>query len=125
MSLFTHSLTHSLTHSQSQSLTHRLPCCGTNATAYQYRRPSDARLILATESLSEALAWKEAIENQITKLEVTKCPRLPIAADPSVIASILGISTSGGEYVFMHVCMCVCVYVCMFSYNVLLHGYCY
>ena len=69
--------------------------------AYQYRRPSDARLILATESLSEALSWKAAIEDQIVKLEVTKCPRLPLAADPSVIASILGISTTGG------VCVCV------------------
>ena len=73
--------------------------------AYQYRRPSDARLILATESLSEALSWKAAIEDQIVKLEVTKCPRLPLAADPSVIASILGISTTGG------VCVCVCVCV--------------
>lgn len=66
--------------------------------AYQYRRPSDSRLILATESLSDALAWKAAIEDQIVKLEMTKCPRLPLSADPSIIASILGISSAGGGW---------------------------
>jgi hypothetical protein len=66
--------------------------------AYQYRRPSDSRLILAAESNVEALLWKAAIEEQIIKLQVKKKPLLPDAADPVLISQLLGISEQGGGW---------------------------
>lgn len=68
------------------------------AVAYQYRRPSDSRLILGSESFQEAAAWKAAIEEQILKLEATKKPMLPETADPDVISRILGNSSVGGGW---------------------------
>lgn len=41
------------------------------------RRPIDSRIILATESLSEALSWKSAIEMQIARVVEAKRPALP------------------------------------------------
>lgn len=66
--------------------------------AYQYRRPSDSRLILGSESSQEAVAWKAAIEEQILKLEATRKPMLPETADPDVISRILGNSSVGGGW---------------------------
>lgn len=42
------------------------------AVAYGYRRPPNSRLVLATESLAEALKWKDAIDDQIGTLGVKK-----------------------------------------------------
>lgn len=66
---------------------------------YQYRRPSDSRLILAAETSQEASAWKSAIEEQILKLEATRKPMLPASADPDVISNILGTSSVGGGWI--------------------------
>lgn len=66
---------------------------------YQYRRPSDSRLILAAETSQEASAWKSAIEEQILKLEATRKPMLPASADPDVISNILGTSSIGGGWI--------------------------
>jgi hypothetical protein len=66
--------------------------------AYQYRRPSDSRLILGSENSQEAAAWKAAIEEQILKLEATRKPMLPATADPDVISRILGSSSVGSGW---------------------------
>jgi hypothetical protein len=66
------------------------------AVAYQYRRPSDSRLILGADTVQEALAWKAALEEQILKLEAARKPMLPESVDPVVISNILGTSTGGG-----------------------------
>jgi hypothetical protein len=71
---------------------------GGGAVALQFRRPSDSRLILATDSLLEAVEWKVAIERQISKLEEGRKPMLPPSADPHVISSIIGMSTGGGGW---------------------------
>jgi hypothetical protein len=69
---------------------------GGGMVAYNYRRPFDSRLIIACESMPEALAWKAAIEAQVQKLEFK--PMLPPSADPHVISSIIGISAGGGGW---------------------------
>lgn len=71
---------------------------GGGAVALQFRRPSDSRLILATDTIQEALEWKAAIERQILKLEEGRKPMLPPSADPHVISSIIGMSTGGGGW---------------------------
>ena len=38
---------------------------GGGAVALYYKRPSDSRLILACETMHEALAWKEAFDLQV------------------------------------------------------------
>ena len=65
---------------------------GGGAVAYQYRRPPDSRLILACETMFEALGWKEALEYQISKLEAAKRPMLPPSTDPDIISSIIGMN---------------------------------
>ena len=60
----------------------------------QYKRPQDSRLILACESMNDAVAWKLALEHQILKLD--NKPQLPACLDPQVISNIVGVSTVGG-----------------------------
>lgn len=50
---------------------------GGAVAAQSARRPLDSRIILATETLSEALSWKSAIEMQIAKVVEAKRPSLP------------------------------------------------
>ncbi|CAE7853724.1 unnamed protein product, partial [Symbiodinium microadriaticum] len=69
------------------------------AVAYQYRRPSDSRLILAADTVHEALSWKAALEEQIQKLEAAHKPVLPESVDPVVISNILGLSGGGSGWV--------------------------
>ena len=69
------------------------------AVAYQYRRPSDSRLILGADTVHEALSWKAAIEEQIQKLEAAHRPLLPESVDPVVISNILGLSGGGSGWV--------------------------
>ncbi len=66
--------------------------------ALQFRRPSDSRLILAAETMVDALLWKAAVEEQIIKLQVKKKPLLPDAADPILISQLIGISERGGGW---------------------------
>ena len=74
---------------------------GGGAVALQYRRPPDSRLILAFESMQDALSWKEAIDYQISRLEAAQRPMLPPSADPDIISSIIGMNTGGG-FVYLH-----------------------
>jgi len=50
---------------------------GGAVAAQSARRPLDSRIILATETLSEALSWKSVIEMQIAKVVEAKRPSLP------------------------------------------------
>ena len=77
---------------------------GGGAVALQFRRPSDSRLILATDTMQEAIEWRTAIERQITKLEDFRKPMLPISVDPHIIASIVGMSTAGGGWQCVKIC---------------------
>ena len=61
----------------------------------QYKRPSDSRLVLACDTMNDAIAWKIAIEYQITKLD-KKAAVLPANANPLVISSIIGLSQGEG-----------------------------
>ena len=54
---------------------------GGGAVALQFRKPSDSRLILAAESMQEAIEWKTAIERQIARLEENRKPMLPPSAN--------------------------------------------
>jgi len=40
---------------------------GASGVAYSYKKPADSRLILACESMAEALVWKTAIESQVSQ----------------------------------------------------------
>lgn len=66
------------------------------AVAFQYRRPSDSRLILASDDLEYISMWRAAIEEEIIKVEMHGKPLLPANADVNVISHILGISGAGG-----------------------------
>ena len=69
---------------------------GGGAVALQFRKPSDSRLILAAESMQEAMEWKTAIERQISQLEENRKPMLPPSANAQAISSIIGMSAPGG-----------------------------
>ena len=60
------------------------------AVAFQYRKPSDSRLILSSDNLDDAMAWKLCVEAEVAKLERQVMPMLPASVDPNVISSILG-----------------------------------
>lgn len=66
------------------------------AVAFQYRRPMDSRLILASENIMDVSLWKAAIDEEITRIEMQGKPMLPVGADPDIISHILGISAAGG-----------------------------
>lgn len=68
---------------------------GGGLVALSKRRPYDSRLMMAAESMTEALAWKHAIEQQIANLEKVF---LPPTADPTVISNIIGLSAGGGGW---------------------------
>ena len=61
----------------------------------QYKRPSDSRLVLACESMSDAVAWKNSIESQILKLD--RKAVLPGGTNPNVISNIICLS-SGEDF---------------------------
>ena len=77
---------------------------GGGAVALRFRRPSDSRLILATDTMQEAIEWRTAIERQITKLEDCRKPMLPMSVDPHIISSIIGMSTAGGGWQCVKIC---------------------
>lgn len=63
---------------------------GGAGVAFNYTKPSDSRLILGAETMSEALAWKQFIEQQVALMEFN--PKLPSSLDPLIISNILAIS---------------------------------
>jgi hypothetical protein len=71
---------------------------GGGAAAMQWRRPFDSRIIIACESMVDALDWKVAIERQINRLEGSLKPMLPTSVDPKIISSILDKSILGGAW---------------------------
>lgn len=77
---------------------------GGGAVALQYKRPSDSRLILACESMDEALSWKSAIESEVNRLEKFQKPMLPPTADARLISSILGMTAGGSGWHTTSVC---------------------
>lgn len=56
----------------------------------QYKRPFDSRLVLACDSMTEAVAWKLAIQHQVSLLEFK--PVLPPTANPNIVSNIIGLS---------------------------------
>jgi len=56
----------------------------------QYKRPFDSRLVLACESMADAISWKLAIQHQISLLEFK--PALPLTANPNIVSNIIGLS---------------------------------
>lgn len=61
----------------------------------QYKRPADSRLVLACETMNEAIAWKISIENQIEKLD--KKVILSSSTNPLIISNIICLS-SGEDF---------------------------
>jgi hypothetical protein len=59
------------------------------AVAFSFRRPLDSRLIMAAETMAEAVEWKAAIEQQIALLTESLRPALPSTVDRRLISSIL------------------------------------
>jgi hypothetical protein len=68
---------------------------GGGLVALSKRRPFDSRLMLAADTLNDALAWKQAIEQQVSNLNKVY---LPASADPTVISNIIGLSAGGGGW---------------------------
>lgn len=63
---------------------------GGGAVFFQsYTRPQGSRLILGADTMEEAINWKSAIEDEITKLDRSRKPMLPSCADPNIISSII------------------------------------
>jgi hypothetical protein len=63
---------------------------GGGAVFFQsYSRPQGSRLIIAADTMDEAIKWKAAIEEEISKLDRSRKPMLPSCADPLVISSII------------------------------------
>ncbi len=70
---------------------------GGGALAWQMgKKPSDNRLILACDTMDEAIEWKMAIEGQIALLAETTKPSLPPPVDRKAISSILDRNTEDG-----------------------------
>lgn len=63
---------------------------GGGAVVYNWRKPFDSRLIIACDTMEEAVEWRTAIEAQISKLEsASRRLNLPSSLDPRVIGVIL------------------------------------
>eukprot|EP01038_Epipyxis_sp_PR26KG_P008164 gene8164-11049_t len=71
---------------------------GAAAFQMQWRRPSDSRLIMACDTMEEAIQWKSAIESQVMHLDDIRKPMLPPSADANIISSMLSKSTAGGSW---------------------------
>ena len=61
----------------------------TAAMSLSRHRPSDSRLIMACDTMNEALSWKEAIEHEIHELEKAQKPMLPPTVDASLLQNII------------------------------------
>lgn len=63
---------------------------GGGAVVYNWRKPFDSRLILACESMEEAVEWRAAIEAQVSRMEsASRRLNLPSSLDPRVIGGML------------------------------------
>ena len=71
---------------------------GGGAVALQYRKPTDSRLILSCETFEEATSWKLWIEKQVEELERECQPMLPASVNPEIIAGIVGMNVSTGDW---------------------------
>jgi len=70
---------------------------GAAASALQWKKPPDSRLIVAFESMADAMEWKAAIESQICRLGDVQKPALPSFVDYQTISSIIRKSHSEGR----------------------------
>lgn len=68
------------------------------ALALQYRKPSDSRLMLSCDTFEEATSWKLAIKDQVEQLEKLTEPMLPPSVNPEIIAGIVGMNVSTGDW---------------------------
>jgi hypothetical protein len=68
------------------------------AVAWQLRKPADDRLILACESMEEAIEWKTAVEGQIHLLEEAVRPSPASNVDRKVISSIIDKTSNEGVW---------------------------
>jgi hypothetical protein len=86
---------------------------GGGAVAWQWRRPLDSRLIMACDTMQEAIEWKQAIETQISRIEDNLKPSLPSMVNPRVISTILDRGALGGTWRRVSVCeqMSICEHV--------------
>ena len=68
------------------------------AVAMQYRRrPEDSRLIMAFDSMSDAVSWQRAIQARIALVNTLRA-NLPDVIDPKIISEILNMGTVSGEW---------------------------
>ena len=66
------------------------------AVLSQYRRPSDNRLILACESMAEALEWKEVLGLQISYIDSSRRSHLPQLLNPQIISNMIEMNAMMG-----------------------------
>jgi hypothetical protein len=71
---------------------------GGGAVAWQLRKPIENRLILACETMEEAIDWKLAIETEISILVEASKPTLHNTIDRKAISAILDRSTAAGVW---------------------------
>lgn len=62
---------------------------GGGTVLYNWRKPLDSRLIIACDTMEEAIDWRSAIEQQIAHIESAKKYNLPASLDPKVISNLL------------------------------------
>lgn len=68
---------------------------GGGAVALQWKKPLDSRLIMAFDSMKDAVEWKSEIERQIHNLNDNY---FPSSIDPKVISAVLDRTTFGGTW---------------------------
>lgn len=66
---------------------------GGGAMYLNYNKPGDSRMIICAESMEEAVLWREAINNEIIKLEKQRRPLLPSSINAFTISSLLDASS--------------------------------
>jgi len=78
------------------------------AVALQYKRPSDSRLVLACDTMADALEWKHILELQIAKLERdARGVFIPPAVDVVNILSMTAASNQGYIRTSVHEGICI------------------
>jgi len=81
------------------------------AVALQYRRPSDSRLVLACETMADAMEWKNIVEMQISRLERSaRGVVVPSVLESFAMQNMMGGRISGRrgwECTSVHESMCI------------------
>lgn len=67
---------------------------GGGAVALHWRKPLDSRLILACETMEDAIEWKIAVTQQIMKLVDTLKPAVPACIDANKFSSLINLKIS-------------------------------